>query len=205
MNRTIKIALVIFFEILIVSALNAAEIKAPYLKNFSVEKIITTDKDITVLGKINNKNAQIVKEIGNTDTYEVKGDDLQLEDIIPQTKGIKFLEEFKLDNIIHSEKSLTVEGKINNKKTEVIKDLTKDKTFEVTSSDLQLGDIFPQTKSIKFLEIFKFDSVIHTENTLTVTGKINNKKAQVLKDLTKENTYEITGEGLQLQNIIPGI
>ncbi|MCP3672761.1 MAG: hypothetical protein GY814_20530, partial [Gammaproteobacteria bacterium] len=171
-----------------------------FLNEFAFDKFSLTDKSVEVDGKISNKAVTVTKVLDSKD-FEVVGEDLQLKDIIPQTASAGFLDKFAFDKFSLTDKNVEVDGKISNKVVTVKKALDS-KDFEVTGDDLQLKDIVPQTASVKFLNEFAFGKFSLTDKNIEVDGKINSKVVTVNKVLNS-NDLNVTGAGLQLNDIIP--
>ena len=172
----------------------------PFLKDVIVKKVINKDDSIEVIGQLKGKAITISKSYKVKKSFTVTGADIKLSDVIPQTKNVKFLQEFALDKIEHTPEFIEVDGKINGRSISINEPSHK-KSFTITGDDIKLDDIISSTKNIKFLQKFALDKIIHTPSLLSVEGKIDGKFISVVKTL-KTKTLTITGANIQLSDII---
>ena len=176
--------------------------KLSFLQKFKLDKIEYTPASLNIDGKLNSHRVSISKP-SNEEEFTIIADAIKLSNILSETKNIKFLDKFALNKIVHSSSSLNIEGKINYKKITITKENstpTKN-NITLTGEDIDISDIFSQTKNISFLNKFKFDKLEIDDKSLIITGKIGSKSLTLTKDRTKLKTVEVIADKLKVEDI----
>ncbi len=172
----------------------------PFLKQFAFDSFTYTPAAATASGKVNYK-ALFVKRNSGGAALAITGEDLKLEDFVPETAQLPFFSAFSLDGVRSSPAEFVVTGKVGSKAVTVDDHITSN-IFTVTGTGLVLSDFVPTAGQMAYLNTFAFDRLTHTADGIDVAGLVNGKAVRVTRELSG-NDFTVTGAGLKLSDFIP--
>ncbi|MEE8575223.1 MAG: hypothetical protein V3T30_07405, partial [Thermodesulfobacteriota bacterium] len=130
------------------------------------------------------------------------GAELKLIDFIPDASALTALSGFSFESLTRTAYGLSVTGRISGQSVTVADDLTKEKSFTVTGNGLKLTNFISEASALAALSAFAFEKLTYSTDSLTVVGKISGQAVTVVKDLTGDSAYTVTGAGLKLTDFI---
>jgi hypothetical protein len=171
-----------------------------YLRRFELNLVRQRPNGVLVAGDVAGK-AVTVESDRAAAAFTVTGDGLKLVDFVPEAAQIAFLDAFALDGVRSTPGEFVVTGKVNGKAVLVDDHITSN-IFTVTGDGLKLRDFFPESTDVPALNNFAFESLTHTADGVTVTGKVNGKAVLVARAIGAD-TFTVKGDALKLADFVP--
>jgi|GEM_PF-1645042 len=174
--------------------------QAPLYKQFAFESLSKSGTTLSVKGSVGGR---AVTAAGDTvkDTLFVTGDGLTAADFYPETAALPLLNGLAFDSFSLTAAGEAVAGRLNGKKVSVSRGADK-KSFAVTGDDIKLEDFIPAASQVPCVNALALDSVLASDTSLAISGKVNGKPVSVSGSLA-DNKVEMTGPGLSLPSCIP--
>lgn len=176
-----------------------AAASVPVLSRFALDSVEYTPKSLSAEGKVGGKTAA-ASFSGDGRSVTVTGDGLKLKDLLPESAGLPFADDFAFRSLEQSPGSLAVHGSVNGVDAAISRS-TATATLTVTGDHLKLSDLVPSAEELRALDRFEFDSAVKTASGLTVTGRLNRKAVTVKTE--KGGSTTVTGEGLKAADFLP--
>ena len=171
-----------------------------YLRRFDFRELRQSPGGVLAAGGVDGKAVTVESDKASA-SFTVTGDDLKLSDFVPEAAQVSFLDAFSLDRVRSSPGEFAAEGKVNGKAVTVADHATSN-IFTVTGDGLKLQDFFPESKDLTALNTFAFESLTHTADGVTVTGKVNGKAVSVNRG-SADQTFTVKGDALKLADFVP--
>jgi len=171
-----------------------------YLRRFDFRELRQSPGGVLAVGGVDGKAVAVESDKADG-SFTVTGDDLKLPASVPEASQVSFLAAFALDGVRSAPGEFVVTGKVNGKAVSVDDHLTSN-IFTVTGDGLKLQDFFPESKDVPALNAFAFESLTHTADGVTVTGKVNGKAVAVARSAGAD-TFTVKGDALKLADFVP--
>ncbi len=174
----------------------------PFLDEFALDKLSLTDNNLDIVGKVGRKSVKVSKS-NDSSSFSVTGNNLALTDFVTEAKGVSFFNEFAFDRLDISNSTLDIEGLISSKKVNITKSRTDDEKVIVKASELTLGDLFEEVKSVQALNDIALDKVELDGKTIEVEAELNNVTVDIIKHADASSYVAIYFEKLDAATFIP--
>ncbi|OUR95640.1 hypothetical protein A9Q84_14145 [Halobacteriovorax marinus] len=172
------------------------------LNNFKFLKFHYGSGSGFVSGLINSAAITISYKVGESKEFSIESTGVKLKDFIPEVSQFSQFNRISLNKIDVNSKQFEVAGKLNGIAISFIKQRDGTKNFSVTSTGLKLTDFVTQASSIPFFYNFKLSKLNIVSTNVEIAGSLNSKALAVNFDLAKKATFEASGEGLKLKDIV---
>lgn len=162
-----------------------------FLDTFAFDSLTHTNTEITVDGKIDNKDVSVVRKSGAQSSFTVTGDDLQISDIVPEVSGLKAFDEITLDLVSVTSAAIEVDGKISGKAVTFNRTRGAKPTTTITAASLVLSDLFDPLAGVPGINSVAVDKITLDGVSIEVEAELNGDKVDVVAHATsgRSNSY----------------